>query len=142
MTDRLCKTWVTLLKLSTSSCSEISRSVTHHDNGTKNSFKKVNAVRSHRMCFLLHLEPNTGEPLACWWFIHASVTRLCGPFQIQLFPNYKLDLFFDLDAAERRGGHFRAFGILIDFHTSLVIKSCVRFLTLTGVLLKSLPWPG
>lgn len=50
--------------------------------------------------------------------------------------------FFDPDAVKRRGGHFRAFGVLIDFHTSLVIKSCVRFLTLKGVLLENLPWPG
>lgn len=100
------------------------------------SFKKVHDMSSQRMCFL-YLQPNIGEPLACWWFIHAAATRLRGPFQIQLFPNRKLDMFCDPDSAKGRGGHFRAFGVLIDFHTSLVIKSCVRFLTFTGFFWKT-----
>lgn len=37
------------------------------------SFKKVHAMSTQRMCFL-YLQPNIGEPLACWWFIHADST--------------------------------------------------------------------
>lgn len=61
-----------------------------------------------------------------------------GHFKIQLSPNNKLGLFCHPDAAKRRG-RLSAFGVLIDFHTSLVIRSCVMFLTLTEFLPENLP---